>query len=119
MLAAHDSRKQKSYCLNLPLGGARSDRTKETKIQLNSAARGKKLQNWKYLYNQITIQETKTMVERNIIFPRFCRKKLQFKIGKESEIQLKMAQLRTKISKGVGSRGNKLDLMRYTRLIIM
>ena len=32
ILVAHDIRKQKSYCLNRPLGGARSDRTKETKI---------------------------------------------------------------------------------------
>ena len=30
-----------------------------------------------------------------------------------------MAQLRTKNSKGVGSRGNKLNLMRYARLIII
>ena len=61
-LVAHDIRKQKSYRLNRPLGGARPDRTKETKSQLNSAAGGKNGQNWRYLYNQIPIQETKTMV---------------------------------------------------------
>ena len=119
MLVAHVSRKQKSYRLNLPLRGARPDRTKETKIQLNSAARGKNLQNWKYLYTKFLYKKLKQWFERNLSFLRFCRKKLQFKIRKVSEIQLKMAQLRTKNSKGVGSRGNKLNLMRYARLIII
>ena len=86
ILVAHDIRKQKSYRLQ-PLVGARPDRRKET----NSAARGKNLQNWKYLYNQIPIQETKTIVWKkpNFFFKDSVETKSSSKLGKEVKFSWK------------------------------
>ena len=58
------------------LGGVRNDRTKDTELSWIQLRVEKNLQNWKYLYSQIPIQEGKTMVWKKANFPKILSKEI-------------------------------------------
>ena len=58
------------------LADIRTDRTKDTELSWIPLLVGKNLQNWKYLYSQIPIQEAKTMVWKKANFPKILSKEI-------------------------------------------
>ena len=59
------------------IGGGRTDRTKDTELSwIQLRVEKCDLQNWKYLFSQISIQEGKTMVWKKATFPKILAKEI-------------------------------------------
>ena len=59
------------------LGGGRTDRTKDTELSwIQLRVEKSDLQNWKYLFTQISIQDGKTMVWKKANFPKILSKEI-------------------------------------------